>query len=116
MMGKRMKGDVVLNNYLSKAYVKKLVGKNIVALKKDGTQVSGKLLSIKGNQLMLRPKKSNKATTKGILPLVLFDLLAIGQAGAYGYPGYGYSPYGAPYGYGYGYGRPFGYGYPGGFL
>lgn len=85
---------------VTKQAAQKLVGKRIFALKKDGTVVSGKLMSIKGDRLILKSTAGNKAATKAILPLVLFDLLAIGTGpfaygpyGGYGYDGYGYPGY-----------------------
>jgi hypothetical protein len=81
--------------------VQKLLGKNIYAIKKDGTAVSGKLVRISGNRLIVAPSKG-KARVSALIPLVLFDLLAVGTAP---YAGYGYG-YGYP-GYGYGYGSPF---------
>ena len=93
----------------------KLIGKNIVALKKDGTKASGKLLRISGNRLILQRVSGKKVQTKALIPLVLFDLLAVGTA-PYAYSGYGYggaTPYGHTYGYGgggYGYGYNTGYG------
>lgn len=98
---------------VNKKQVMKLVGKNIVAVKKDGTKVMGKLVRISGNRLILQPVSGKKVQTKALIPLVLFDLLAVGTApyagGGYGYPGapYGGSPYG---GYGYGPYGPGGYG------
>ncbi|GGF81897.1 hypothetical protein GCM10010912_28760 [Paenibacillus albidus] len=90
---------------VTKKQVMKLVGKRIVAVKKDGSQVTGKLLRISGNRLILQRISGKKVQTKALIPLVLFDLLAVGTAPyAYG-GGYGY---GAPYGGGYGNG---GYGY-----
>lgn len=88
---------------IQKQDVRKLIGKEVVAVRKDGTAVSGKLVRIKGNTLHLAPKKGKVVQTKAIIPLVLFDLLAIGSA-PYAYGGYGL---GGGYGYGYGYG-----GYP----
>ena len=44
--------------------VRKLVGKNIVALKKDGTQVTGKLVRISGNTLIVAPQKRQKGSSK----------------------------------------------------
>jgi hypothetical protein len=86
---------------IRKEDVRKLVGKNIVALKKDGTSVIGKLVRISGNTLIVAPQKGKKVQVKAIIPLVLFDLLAIGTAPyAYG-GGYGY-PYGGYYGGGFG--------------
>lgn len=75
----------------------KWLGKSIAAYKKDGTVVTGKLVKISGNRLVVRQETGKKVKTKAIIPLVLFDLLAIG-ASPYGYGG-GYPPYGAyPYG------------------
>lgn len=90
--------------------VRKLLGKPVFAVTKSGMRVSGRLVKMRGNKIFLANEKG-KASTKAILPLALFDLLAIGTL-PYGY-GYGFSGY--PYGaYGYGsYGFPYGgYGYP----
>lgn len=85
--------------------VRKLVGKQVYALRKDGTVVQGKLVRISGNKLYVT-NTDKKVKTSALVPLVLFDLLAIGTA-PYAYGGYG------PYGYGGGY-APYGYGgYPG---
>ncbi len=85
---------------VSKAKVKSYVGKQIVAYKKDGTMVTGKLVRVSGNRLFVEPAtQGKKVRTKAILPLALFDLLAIGTA---------------PYAFGGGYGGGFG-GYPGGY-
>lgn len=96
---------------VTKRQVMKLVGRNIVAVKKDGSKVTGKLLRISGNRLILQRVSGKKVQIKALIPLVLFDLLAIGTApyaGGYG-PGYGGSPYGGnPYG-GYGYNKYGGY-------
>jgi hypothetical protein len=96
---------------VTKKQVMKLVGRNIVAVKKDGSKVTGKLLRISGNRLILQRVSGKKVQTKALIPLVLFDLLAIGTApyaGGYG-PGYGGNPYGGnPYG-GYGYNKYGGY-------
>lgn len=87
---------------ITKKQVMKLVGKQIIAVKKDGTQVTGKLIKISGNRLVLQSVKGKKVQTKALIPLVLFDLLAVGTAPyAYG-GGYGGYGYGSPYG-GYGY-------------
>ncbi|UUZ83091.1 hypothetical protein LJK88_03835 [Paenibacillus sp. P26] len=59
--------------------VMKLVGKQIYALRKDGTVVEGKLVRISGNRLVVKPQ-GKQVKTSAILPLVLFDLLAIGTA------------------------------------
>lgn len=92
---------------VKKEQARKLVGKTVYAMKKDGSVVSGKLVGIRGSRVLIeRPK--GKAHVKAILPLVLFDLLAIGTAPyAYGY--------GAPF-YGSGFYGPYGGGYPGGFF
>ncbi|CAH0122032.1 MULTISPECIES: hypothetical protein [unclassified Paenibacillus] len=82
-----------MKNSVTKSQAQKLLGKQIYAVRKDGTVVSGKLVRISGNQLILQKKSDKKAQTKAIIPLVLFDLLAIGT-GPYGY---GY-PYGGYYG------------------
>jgi len=101
--------------------VKALIGKRVVAIKKDGTPISGKLARIRGRELIITPINSNKATTKAIIPLALFDLLAIGTYGAYGaYGGYGYpgayGGYPGAFGYPAAYDYPGAYGYPGYFL
>lgn len=67
--------------------VNKLVGKPVYAVRKDGTKVSGKLVRISGNQLIIEQAQGKKVSTKAFIPLVLFDLLAIGTA-----------PYGGFYG------------------
>ncbi|GAC41501.1 hypothetical protein [Paenibacillus popilliae] len=89
---------------VTKVQASKLIGKRIYALHKNGSVVSGKLIRISGNRLVLERPKSKKVKTKAIIPLVLFDLLAIGTA-PYAYGGYPYGGYG---GYGYG-GYPNGY-------
>lgn len=108
---------------VSKAKVKSYVGKQIIAYKKDGTMVTGKLVRVSGSRLFVTPEtKGKKVRTKAIIPLALFDLLAIGTApyaygGAYG-GGFGGYPGGYPVGYGGfgpGYGA-FGPGFGGGFF
>ena len=80
---------------ISRADAQKLVGKQIYAVRKDGSVASGKLVRIQGNQLVLERPRGKKVQTKAIIPLVLFDLLAIGTvAGGYGGYGYGYDGYG----------------------
>lgn len=96
---------------VSKTIVKQYVGKQIVAYKKDGSVVTGKLVRISGNRLFLEAQRGKKVKTKAILPLVLFDLLAVGTA-PYGFSGYG-GGYGGYPGSGFG---GYGYGYPGGFF
>ncbi|MFD1775649.1 hypothetical protein [Paenibacillus rhizophilus] len=97
-----------MTQLVTKKQVMKLVGKNIVAVKKDGTKVVGKLLRISGNRLIMQRSGGKKVQTKALIPLVLFDLLAVGTA-PYAYGGYGYG-YGTPYGPGYGHGYGHGYG------
>lgn len=84
---------------VTKAQASKLIGKRIYALHKNGSVVSGKLIRISGNRLVLEQSKGKKVKTKAIIPLVLFDLLAIGTApyAFGGYGGYGFGGY--PYGY-----------------
>ncbi|WP_088834188.1 50S ribosomal protein L33 [Paenibacillus tyrfis] len=88
-------------NAVSKQDVAKLVGKQIYAVKKDGTVVEGKLVRINGNQLMVSTRNGKQVKTSAVLPLVLFDLLAIGTSPfAFG----GFSPFGfggfSPFGFG----------------
>ncbi|WP_379155368.1 hypothetical protein [Paenibacillus sp. sgz5001063] len=101
---------------VTRKQVMKLVGKNITAVKKDGTKVTGKLLRVSGNRLVLQRTSGRKVQTKALIPLVLFDLLAIGTApyaygGGYGgvpgpYGGYGPGPVPGPYCCGPNYGVP----------
>jgi hypothetical protein len=87
---------------VTKEQARKLVGKKIYAMKKDGSIVSGKLVAIRGNRLVLEQPRGKKAQVKGILPLVLFDLLAIGASpyefGPFYGGGFGYDPFFSPYG------------------
>ena len=82
--------------------VRKLIGKTVTAVRKDGSVRTGKLVRFHQNKLYLRPVGNDKGKTvqtKAILPLVLFDLLAIGTLPYYG--GYGgYPGFYGPYGYG----------------
>ncbi|MFD0697663.1 hypothetical protein ACFQZT_26660 [Paenibacillus sp. GCM10027628] len=79
-----------------------MVGKQIIALKRDGTSVSGKLVRISGNTLIVAPQKGKKVQVKAIIPLVLFDLLAIGTE-PFAFGGFGGFPFGGGFG---GFGRP----------
>lgn len=97
--------------------VRRLTGKRIYAVTKRGTVV-GKLLRVSGNTLYLRPESAGgkKVRVQAILPLVLYDLLAVGTAPYAGYPGpypggpfypggfpkTGFYPKAGPYGPGYG--------------
>ncbi|MGM0880222.1 MAG: hypothetical protein ACQEXQ_04175 [Bacillota bacterium] len=92
---------------VSKQEVRKLVGKSIYAVRQDGSVVTGRLVQVSKNKLVVAPLKKDKGKlvqTKAILPLVLFDLLAIGTLPYWG-GGYGGGCcyYGGPYGYGPGY-------------
>lgn len=108
-----------MRKHVTRTEAMKLIGKNIVAVKKDGTRVTGKLLKVSGNKLVLKRLGGKKVRTKAILPLVLFDLLAIatlpyayGSGPGFG-PGYGPGPGPKPDccpGYGPGYGPSSGYG------
>lgn len=84
---------------VTRAQAQKLVGKNVYAVRKDGSVVSGKLVRISGNKLMLEQPKGKNVRTKAILPLVLFDLLAIGTV-PFGFGGFG--PFGGGFGGGLG--------------
>jgi hypothetical protein len=79
---------------ITRSQVQKMVGKSIYAVRKDGSVVSGKLVRIKGNQLVLEQPKGKKVQTKAVIPLVLFDLLAIGTSpfgfGFGGFDGFGF--------------------------
>jgi len=86
---------------VTRAQAQKLIGKNVYAVRKDGSVVSGKLVRISGNKLMLEAPKGKTVRTKAIIPLVLFDLLAIGTY-PYGGFGGGFGPYGGNNVYGYG--------------
>ncbi|CAM4011718.1 hypothetical protein L1N85_09175 [Paenibacillus alkaliterrae] len=107
---------------VTKQQVRKLVGKSIYAVRPDGSVVTGKLVRVHQNKLIVAPLKKDKGKlvqTKAILPLVLFNLLAIGTlpywgggyGGGYGggfggnccYTGYDKCCYGDSYGYGKGY-------------
>ncbi|WP_426451128.1 hypothetical protein ACP26L_03450 [Paenibacillus sp. S-38] len=93
-----------MHKAVRKQDVSKLIGKEVVAVRKDGTTVRGKLVRVSGTQIFISPRKGKQVKTSAILPLVLFDLLAVGTApyaygGGYGYGGY---PGGYPGGYGFG--------------
>lgn len=112
-----------MSKSVSASEAKKWIGQEIVAVRKDGSQVTGKLVSVSGDKLILEPIGGKDAGTRAIIPLVLFDLLAIGTlpfiGGGFGGPYGGGGPQGGFYGGGYGYGgKPTGgYGYgpgPGG--
>ncbi|WP_028546010.1 hypothetical protein [Paenibacillus taiwanensis] len=103
---------------VTQAEARKWVGKHIYAVRKNGSVITGKLVRISGDRFVLEQPKGKQVRTKAILPLVLFDLLAIG---AYSSKPYGYGGYGGGYGhggyagYGGGYGGGYGTGYGGGY-
>jgi hypothetical protein len=63
-------------SHVSRLQAKQLVGKHVYAVRRDGSVVQGKLDRLIGNELILEPT-DGKARTKAILPLALFDLLAL---------------------------------------
>ncbi|MFC5452363.1 hypothetical protein [Paenibacillus aestuarii] len=73
--------------------VRKMVGKQIMAVKRDGTSVSGKLVRVSGNTLIVAPQKGKRVQVKAIIPLILFDLLAIGTE-PFAFGGFGGFPFG----------------------
>jgi hypothetical protein len=79
--------------YVNRSQAKELIGKQIYAVRRDGSLVQGILTDVNGNELIIKPS-DGKVRTKAFIPLVLFDLLAIGTAPFYG--GYGYGGF---YGY-----------------
>jgi hypothetical protein len=81
--------------------VRKLVGKQVVASHRHAGIISGKLVKVSGTHMYVQTSHRNgkKVKTSAILPLALFDLLAIGTA-PYAFGGfYGGYPYGGFYGY-----------------
>jgi len=64
---------------ITRSQVQQLIGKHVYAVRKDGSVASGKLVRISGNRLVLEQPKNKKVRTKAFIPLVLFDLLAIGS-------------------------------------
>lgn len=83
---------------MNKTQVSKLVGKQVYAVHRNGSTIVGKLVRISGHTAYIQPLRNTgkKVKTSAILPLVLYDLLAIGYYGGYGGygPAYGYNPYG----------------------
>ncbi|WP_127530649.1 hypothetical protein [Paenibacillus kobensis] len=98
---------------VSEHEVRKLIGRTIYATRRDGSVVVGRLMRVEDNKLYVETVgNSGGIQTRAILPLILFDLLAIGlfAGGGFGGGGKCCPPYGGG-GYGYGGG---GYGYGGG--
>lgn len=73
-------------SHVSRSRAHQLIGQEIYALKRDGTVVRGRLVRVSGDELILEPT-DGKAHTKLFLPLVLFDLLAIGTLPFGGFDG-----------------------------
>jgi hypothetical protein len=73
-------------SHVTHAQAEELLGHKVYALRKDGTVVSGRLVRVNGNELSIEAW-DGKARTKAILPLVLFDLLAIGTS-PFGFGGF----------------------------
>ncbi len=94
---------------------KTLVGRPVAVKMKNGATVSGTLVRLSGDRLYVLPQAaggakrttaSRSVRTKALLPLLLYDVAALG-AGPYG----GFGGFGVPYGGGYGgYGGFGGYG------
>jgi hypothetical protein len=81
-------------SHVSRSQAQELIGHKVYALRKDGSVVSGRLVRVKGDQLSIE-MTDGKARTKAFLPLVLFDLLAIGTSpfgfgGGFGFGGFGF--------------------------
>jgi hypothetical protein len=87
------------------------MGRTIYVINNKGVRLAGKLVKVSSKKLYLQPNRigNKNVKTSAIIPLVLFDLLAIGTAP------YGYGGFGGYDGYGYSAGYPsIGYGgYPG---
>jgi len=87
---------------VTRSQAQRLVGKQVYAVRKDGTIATGKLVRIAGDTLVLEQPRGKKARTSAILPLVLFDLLAIGTVdGGFGWGG-GFGGWGGGFGGGLG--------------
>jgi len=79
--------------------VRKLVGKQVYAIHKQAGHVRGKVVKVSGQTVYIQAnlKNGKKVHTNAILPLALFDLLAIGTSpfafggfGGFGFPGFGF--------------------------
>ncbi|MFD2114439.1 hypothetical protein ACFSTH_15500 [Paenibacillus yanchengensis] len=74
----------MMKNTVTKQRARKLVGKKIYAVQKNGKVVSGKLVKIQGNTLYISPsrskssRKGKKVHTKCIIALTLLGIIAIG--------------------------------------
>ncbi|RAP77254.1 50S ribosomal protein L33 [Paenibacillus montanisoli] len=78
---------------VSQKQISKYYGKKIYAVKKDGSIVTGTVTQIQGNRVILTQVTQEKGKTvksKFLIPLLLFDLLAIGLfSGFGGFGGFG---------------------------
>ncbi len=76
---------------ITRSHAQKLIGKHVYAVRKDGSVASGRLVRISGDRLILEQPRGKKAKTHAIIPLALFDLLAIGTVagGGFGWGGWG---------------------------
>jgi len=73
---------------ITRSQAQRLIGKQVYAVRKDGSIASGKLVRISGDRLILEQPRGKKVRTSAIIPLVLFDLLAIGTVdGGFGWGG-----------------------------
>lgn len=68
-------------SYVSPMYAQQFVGQNIQALARDGSVVTGRLVKVDNGVMYLQPIQTEDAgktvRTKAVIPLVLFNLLAI---------------------------------------
>ncbi|WP_308634041.1 hypothetical protein [Paenibacillus silvisoli] len=71
---------------VSKKQLSKYYGKKIYVVKKDGSVVTGTLTQVQGNRVVLTQftQENGKAKAKFLIPLLLFDLLAIGLFAGFG--------------------------------
>ncbi len=66
---------------------RKLTGKQVYIVRQDGSRVTGRLVSVRGNTAYIAPrrKKGGKAVqTKCILAIALLGIVAIGAFGFWG--------------------------------
>lgn len=77
--------------HVTKRQARRLIGKSIYAVRKDGTVVKGKLIRIHQNKLIMAPLGRSKGkavrTNFFLIPLLLFDLLVIGTLPFWGFGG-----------------------------
>lgn len=91
-------------SYVSEQFAQQLIGQNIQAMQKDGSIVVGRLVRVMGGVAYLQPIDADQGKTvktKAVIPLVLFNLLAISTL-PFVYGGYPRPVYPAPYNPGYG--------------